>query len=554
MPLTAPRSVTAPIERQERALSTHTRESGKAREWSLRSWMLTAGAIAATVAIAALVAGTVAIVGLASARKAVVERLDPALLNTQALLGSLLNQETAVRGYVITGDPIFLEPDEKGRSQQQAAIARLRGLAGGSVWPELSASLDTVEDRVGAWRAQYADPTIAAVRDRGARSANVDPTGGKAEFDAVRAAVDAQRNQLVAARRAGLETFATAVSRLTITAVAIAASVVVLLGALAVWVSRTIGRPIERLAASVRDVAEGDFEHRVVGSGPKEIVELGQDVESMRARILVDLQASRALVSQLNKQTDELGRSNRDLEQFAYVASHDLQEPLRKVSGFCELLRTRYRGQLDERADQYIDFAVDGARRMSRLIADLLAFSRVGRSTPARQELQGQALVDQALRNLTTQIGETGAEVTHDPLPTVRGEAALLITVFQNLIGNAVKFHGEQPPRIHIGVTERVGHWEFRISDNGIGIEPAYAEKVFVIFQRLHAKEEYPGTGIGLALCRKILEYHDGTIWLDPEQTEGTAFCFTLPVLAAADEKPDPATTGAAVIGAAGPV
>jgi signal transduction histidine kinase len=516
--------------------------------------MLIAGGIASVVAVSALIAGTLAIAGLTSARKAVVEQQDPALLNTQALLGALLNQETAVRGFVITGDPTFLDPDQQGVTQQQAATQRLRDLAAASHWSQLTSSLDAVVAAAGAWRTHYADPTIAAVRANGARAANVDPMGGKAEFDAVRAALDAQRNQLVAARRAGLATFGSAATQLTVTAVAIAAAFVVLLIALAVWLSRIIGAPISRLADSVRTVASGDFERTVSGSGPKELILLGEDVDSMRARILVDLQASQTLVTQLNKQTDELARSNRDLEQFAYVASHDLQEPLRKVSGFCELLRTRYRGQLDERADQYIDFAVDGARRMSRLIADLLAFSRVGRSQPTREELECQALLDQALRNLATQINETGAEITHDPLPAVRGEATLLATVFQNLIGNAIKFHGEQPPKVHVGVTRNDEHWEFRVSDNGIGIDPAYAEKVFVIFQRLHAKEEYPGTGIGLALCRKILEYHDGTIWLDPEQTEGTAFCFTLPVLTEAEEEPDPALVDEPSLSAAGPV
>ncbi len=497
-----------------------------------------AGSMAAVVALAALVAGTLTIAALTSARSAVVDQFDPALLNTQTLLGALLNQETAVRGFVITGNPTFLEPDAQGRLEQKAATDNLRALASGAEWTSLTASLDTVVAKAEAWRTSYADPTIAAVQTSGARAANVDPMGGKSQFDEVRQALDAQRDQLVTGRRSALDTFRSAANQLTVTAVAIAVAFVLLLIGLAVWIARVIGAPISRLADSVRDVAGGDFERVLSETGPKEIVGLSRDVDSMRARILLDLQASQTLVGQLNKQAEELARSNRDLEQFAYVASHDLQEPLRKVSGFCELLRTRYRGQLDERADQYIDFAVDGARRMSRLISDLLAFSRVGRSQPTRQELDCQALLDQALRNLATQISETGAEVTHDALPTVRGEATLLITVFQNLIGNAIKFRGEQPPRVHVGVTRREEQWEFRVSDNGIGIDPAYAEKVFVIFQRLHAKEEYPGTGIGLALCRKIIEYHDGAIWLDPDQAVGTAFCFTLPVLTADEERP----------------
>jgi light-regulated signal transduction histidine kinase (bacteriophytochrome) len=299
-----------------------------------------------------------------------------------------------------------------------------------------------------------------------------------------------------------------------------------------------LGDPISELSASVRTVAGGEFGRALSARGPRELVELTEDVDSMRARILTELRASQELNETLNRQAEELGRSNRDLEQFAYVASHDLQEPLRKVSGFCELLRSRYAGQLDERADQYIDFAVDGSRRMSRLIAELLAFSRVGRNTAERTEVDCGEALEQALHNLAVPLADAGAEVTHDPLPTVIGEPSLLVTVFQNMIGNAVKFRGPAPPKVHVGVSRREDVWEFRVSDNGIGVEPAYAEKVFVIFQRLHGRDEYPGTGIGLALCRRILEYHGGSIWLDTEPSEGAIFRFTLPVAAPAAHIP----------------
>ena len=241
----------------------------------------------------------------------------------------------------------------------------------------------------------------------------------------------------------------------------------------------------------------------------------------------------RTLNAQLQARTEELDRSNRDLEQFAYVASHDLQEPLRKITGFCGLLRSRYHGKLDDRADQYLDFAIDGATRMSRLITELLAFSRVGRATSAHGNLDSQKLLDAALRNIGTQIDEAGAKVTYDPLPTVLGEPSLLTTVFQNLISNAVKFRSQRPPEIHVGVARVDGLWRFRVRDNGIGVDPEYAEKVFGIFQRLHGSDRYPGTGLGLALCRKIIEHHGGTIWLDIDGGEGTgsAFCFTLPVV-----------------------
>ncbi|HYT10152.1 MAG TPA: ATP-binding protein, partial [Mycobacteriales bacterium] len=236
----------------------------------------------------------------------------------------------------------------------------------------------------------------------------------------------------------------------------------------------------------------------------------------------------------LEARTEDLQRSNSELEQFAYVASHDLQEPLRKVASFSQLLQRRYAGQLDERADQYIAFAVDGAKRMQILINDLLAFSRVGRMVREHVEVEAGELVAQAVANLSLAVEEAGAEVTVDELPRVSGDVSLLTAVFQNLIGNAIKFRGAGPPRVRVGVRDAGAEWEFSVADNGIGIEPEYAERIFVIFQRLHPKEAYPGTGIGLALCRKIVDYHGGRIWLDAEASPGTTFRFTLP-------KPEPA-------------
>jgi len=261
----------------------------------------------------------------------------------------------------------------------------------------------------------------------------------------------------------------------------------------------------------------------VAGSGPREFVGLAADVDQMRLHIVDELET-------LHQVHDELERSNRELEQFAYVASHDLQEPLRKVASFCQLLERRYKGQLDERADQYIGFAVDGAKRMQVLINDLLAFSRVGRLTREQVLVDGGEIAAQAVANLGPAIEETGAEIEVGPLPSVRGEPALLAAVFQNLLGNAVKFHGEDPPRVTLTAERDGDFWTFTCADNGIGIEPEYAERVFVIFQRLHPKDAYPGTGIGLAMCRKIIEYHGGRIWLDTDADRGTVFRFTLPV------------------------
>jgi light-regulated signal transduction histidine kinase (bacteriophytochrome) len=250
----------------------------------------------------------------------------------------------------------------------------------------------------------------------------------------------------------------------------------------------------------------------------------------------------------LEAQAAELQRSNRDLEQFAYVASHDLQEPLRKVASFCQLLERRYKGQLDERADQYIAFAVDGAKRMQQLINDLLAFSRIGRRTTGRDEVSLDSCLAGALRNLEAVLEETGATVTADPLPTVWGEKALLTALLQNLISNAIKFRSDQAATVRLTVepiTDDADEYVFRCSDNGIGIEPQYAERIFVIFQRLHAKDQYSGTGIGLAMCKKIAEWHGGRIWLDTDASGpgvGTTFAWTLPTVDRGRALMDPET------------
>jgi light-regulated signal transduction histidine kinase (bacteriophytochrome) len=231
----------------------------------------------------------------------------------------------------------------------------------------------------------------------------------------------------------------------------------------------------------------------------------------------------------------ELRRSNAELEQFAYVASHDLQEPLRKVAAFCQLLEKRYADKLDDRGMQYIEFAVDGAKRMQVLINDLLTFSRAGRVNVARSDVDLDATLDTALGNLATAVEESGADVDRSAgLPRVIGDPTLLAMLWQNLLGNALKFRRDDgAPRIVIdcqpGIADHDGEWLLSVSDNGIGIQEEFVDKVFVIFQRLHGRDAYTGTGIGLALCKKIVELHGGTIWIDTSYAGGTRFYFTLP-------------------------
>ena len=232
----------------------------------------------------------------------------------------------------------------------------------------------------------------------------------------------------------------------------------------------------------------------------------------------------------LAEKAEELARSNHDLEQFAYVASHDLQEPLRMVAAYTQLLAERYRGKLDENADKYIGYAVEGALRMQTLILDLLAFSRVGRTEPGRKNGDCNVALKIAMANLQTAIGESGAIITHDELPSVAVDQPQLVQLFQNLVGNAIKFRAAEAPVIRVSAEKHDSSWLFSVADNGIGISPQYQDKVFVIFQRLHTREEYAGNGVGLAICKKIAEYHGGRIWVESEPGCGATFHFTLPV------------------------
>jgi signal transduction histidine kinase len=230
----------------------------------------------------------------------------------------------------------------------------------------------------------------------------------------------------------------------------------------------------------------------------------------------------------LARKVDELARSNADLEQFAYVASHDLQEPLRMVTAYTQLLAERYRGKLDENADKFLGYACEGAQRMQVLIQDLLAFSRVGRKE-ACESVECNVVMREVLQTLTSAIQESHAAVTPGELPTVWADRTQVAQIFQNLIGNAIKFRGKEPPLVSVQAEKADQRWLFTVSDNGIGIAPEYTENIFVVFQRLHARTEYPGNGIGLAICKKIVERYGGKIWVESQAGSGSTFKFTLP-------------------------
>ena len=242
-----------------------------------------------------------------------------------------------------------------------------------------------------------------------------------------------------------------------------------------------------------------------------------------------DITSRKKAESELRAAHDELTRSNAELEQFAYVASHDLQEPLRMVSSYTQLLGKRYGERLEGDAKEFMAFVIEGAGRMRQLIDDLLAYSRVGTRGKGFRQVKLESVIERASVNLRAALEESGAELTHDPLPVVQADESQLVQLFQNLIGNAVKFHGAAVPKIHVSAVEKEQEWEVAVTDNGIGVEPQYFERIFMVFQRLHDRGQYPGTGIGLAICKKVVERHGGRLWVESEPGKGSSFHFTLP-------------------------
>ena len=347
-----------------------------AKRWTLRRIFTFGAACAALITIGAIALGTAALLRLSDARFLLLDQVGPAVLAAQNLPGDLVDQETAVRGFVIGGgNAAFLDPYQQGRAAEDRDVAAIRGYLASRDDPTVAADLAAVEAAADAWRAEYVQPLL----DRAPTAP--DPGQGKALFDDVRNTTSRLQADLNAERMAARDGLATAATRLAWVGIGVAVMVAGFLIAAAFGLRRSVLRPVSGLAAQVRLVASGDTAHPVVADGPREIVNLGADVDSMRLAILHELEAAREANQQLDDQAQDLERSNRDLEQFAYVASHDLQEPLRKVASFCQLLQRRYAGKLDDRADQYIAFAVDGAERMQQLINDLLSFSRVGRTT-----------------------------------------------------------------------------------------------------------------------------------------------------------------------------
>jgi len=481
-------------------------------------------------------AGAVSLARLSQARSLVVNELSIATQAVSDLDRALLNQETGVRGYQLSGRVEFLGPYYRGLQDEAIAVERLRRISAEPL-REVRESVNEITAYADTWRNEYARPVILWMGNP--QGPEPPATQGQLLFNEVRQALDQQRMSLNQARLESERQLNSASSAIQWVFGWIALGLLVVVITAVFLVRHAVIRPLARLAEEARQVRAGDFQRRGTAGGPRETVELARDVDAMRRRILSELSALQKAHEKLDEQARDLRRSNTELEQFAYVASHDLQEPLRKVASFCQLLQRRYQGKLDERADQYIQFAVDGAKRMQVLINDLLMFSRVGRLGQKHQLVNCEELVEQARANLALVEQETSARITHGPLPQVWGDASLLTMVFQNLISNALKFHSDQPPEVRIEARREDDMWLFSCTDNGIGIDSKYADRIFVIFQRLHTRDAYPGTGIGLALCKKVIEYHGGRMWLDTDYTGGARFLFTLPVAEGADTAHD---------------
>jgi signal transduction histidine kinase len=503
-------------------------ESRRSR-WSAQTWFnVVLLAMAVLLAVSAIV-GATALGNAASASNRLIDGISVGRIQAERLQTTLVNQETGMRGFVLTRKEEFLQPYEDGRRDELATSAQIRALKPAA---DLLRKLDDVERTTGEWRARYAAPMIAAVRGSGPETVSTEQTEeSKRAFDLVRKALDAQNAAWTGARESARVELAAARSARDMTFFAILLVFLITIVTVAVLLRIAVFGPLARLREASRRVTSGDFDHHVDTGGPADLAELARDMEAMRRRIVTELEETRGSRQQIAAQAEELKRSNAELEQFAYVASHDLQEPLRKVASFCQMLQQRYASQLDDRANTYIDFAVDGAKRMQVLINELLTFSRVGRVNQDPVEMDLNDVIERALANLSTAVEESEAEIEVGDLPMVVGDRTKFVMLWQNLIGNSLKFRSpDRAPHIRIEAQERDGQWWMTVADNGIGIPPNFSDKIFVIFQRLHQRDAYEGTGIGLALCRKIVEYHRGRIWLDTEYEDGTRFIITLPI------------------------
>jgi signal transduction histidine kinase len=415
-----------------------------------------------------------------------------------AVSANMTDAETGQRGFLLTGQEAYLEPYNDALNRVQESIRVLRALTSDN--PAQQRNLDRLEPVVALKLAELQFRLEIRKRDGlNAAAEAVRDGSGRLHMNQIRAVIADMKHEerrLLVAR-----------TQEAIASSSRAGMVIVIGNLLALLFLSLAGMVIFQEMGQRRRAEE-------------EVRSLNVDLEQRVADRTAEL-AERA---------KDLARSNGELQQFAYVASHDLQEPLRMVASFTQLLAKRYSDKLDDDAREFINYAVDGAKRMQTLISDLLSYSRVGTQGKAFELVHCDAVLDRVLKSLQLAIEDTGAVITREPLPAVAGDSIQLTQLFQNLLTNAIKFHGKKPPLVQISTENNGSMWKIAVRDNGIGISPEHADRIFVIFQRLHTKTEYPGTGIGLAICKKIVERHGGRIWVEASPGGGSTFFFTIPV------------------------
>jgi signal transduction histidine kinase len=426
-----------------------------------------------------------------------VNRSQQILQKLENILSSVTDAETGQRGYLLTGRESYLEPYNLAINTVDRQIAALKTLA--VTDPPQQQQLFILEPLIAKKFAEL-QKTISLRRNKEFEAAIqvVLTDQGKELMDRIRTALQQLQGQQYEQLQTWLKQKQEEAQRVQLMFV-----VGIVLNLMAFYL---VYRAIQQEMTERRQ-AEAS---------------LRQLHEQLEAKV-------QERTAELKEANTNLLYSNRELEQFAYVASHDLQEPLRAVNSYAQLLGRKYQGNLDAKADKYLGYIMEGATRMQQLINDLLDFSRVGTRGKELKPTACEAILSRVLENLQVAIAESQVLVTHDPLPTVMGDETQLNQLFQNLIANAIKFRREEPPRVHVSTEQRENEWVFGVRDNGIGMEPEYFDRIFTIFQRLHSRAEYPGTGIGLAVCKKIVERHGGRIWVESELGVGTTFYFTIP-------------------------
>jgi signal transduction histidine kinase len=513
----------------------------------VRGWFYSVIATMVVLVIACSVVGVIVFARASQASNNLITSLGPARTALVDMQSALVDEETGIRGYLLTHEADFLQPYYVGEGNLQRDLGNVKTQLVGHA--RALGEVQRLEEQITTWKTEYAVPFIAAAQ-KGQSVSLARLEASKDSFDRLRGTFTAVENELDAERGQAMQKLSHINAERDWTFVGMLGVFLLSVCFLVLLVHIMVLRPLRRLRREALTVTGGAFDTPLTQSGPQDIRDLSSVLDAMRAKLVRSIDNTERqrveLLRQketLDTQAEELRRSNEELEQFAYVASHDLQEPLRKVASFCQLIEKRYDDALDDRGRQYIHYAVDGAKRMQVLINDLLTFSRVGRVNDRRERVELQACLDSALDRLEYAVQESGARIKQRPLPAVTGDPTLLSMLWQNLVGNALKFRSpEREPEISISWApdpDQPGFVRVSVADNGIGIPPAFAEKVFVIFQRLHSREAYSGTGIGLALCKKIVEHHGGRIWIDLEREVGTRFTFTLPAAPAGDNDQD---------------